>query len=145
MSLEDVNFIEVYQRGIKKLESRWRYIGQVINNLKADDAFQQHEDLIKLLDYMKKGTNRIKLGVKGTEPAIDYPMEVNTLINAREPKLQYNYNIQSGLFILGSAIAELQETIKELNEQYVQVAMDEEYYGYNNHWHLIDHLIEEVE
>lgn len=97
------------------------------------------------MDYLKKGTNRIKLGVRGTKSSIFYPLEINTLIDAKDPRWQNKNSIQSGLFILGSAIAELQETIKDLNDQYALVAMEEEYYGYTNHWHLIDHLIKEVE
>ena len=92
---------EVYELGINKLESRWRYVDQLLSDMREDDAFKQHQDLIEQLDYLKEGTNRIKLGIKGTEPAIEYPLRVNTLIDASESKLQYNYSIQSGLFVLG--------------------------------------------
>lgn len=145
MSMADINYMEAYQRGLKKLEFRWRYIDHIINDLKADTAFGQHRELIDLLDYLKKGTNRVKLGVQGTKRSIYYPLEINTLIDAKDARWQNNNSIQSGLFILGSAIAELQETIKDLNDRYALVVMEEEYYGYSNHWHLIDRLIKETE
>jgi hypothetical protein len=80
----------------------------------------------------------------GTEPAIDYPLGASTFINCSEPKLLYNYNVQSSLFVLGRAIAELQEVIKDLNEQYALVVMEAEYHQFDYHWDLIDNWTSEA-
>ena len=94
-----------------------------------------------MLDYLRKSTNRIKLGILGTKPAIDYPLGASTFINCSEPSLLYNYNVQSSLFVLGRAIAELQEVIKDLNEQYALVAAEAVFLQYTYHWDLIDEWI----
>jgi len=84
--MADINYIETYRRGFKKLEFQWRYINYIINDLKADAIFKQYQDLIDLLDYLKKGTNRVKLGVRGTKRSIYYPLEINTLIDAKDAR-----------------------------------------------------------
>ena len=136
--------IEVYEQGIKKLESRWLYIDELVNDMVEDNAFKQHQELIELLDYLRKSTNRIKLGIIGTEPAIDYPLGASNFINCSEPNLLYNYRLQPALFVLGRAIAELKEVIKDLYEQYALVAMEAEYHELSYHWDLIDNWTSET-